>query len=172
MQPPCLLEGAHPFIVESAVMSALGWWCGESAEWMGSPRSGCCRLWQTKASGDNSTLLLAVFTFKQEAQGGEGKKKSRTEEQKERKMEEEGGSECSGTGVCTVCLRIAAEKIPFFCQWDVPEGDSEDYSLLTPGNTLHAEALQPRQPDRTAGKMSWVRHLRGSTVVSWFLNVN
>lgn len=168
MQPPCLLAGAYPFIVESAVMSALGWWCGESAEWMGSPPSGCCGLWQTKASGDNSTLLLAVFTFKQEAQGGEGKKIQ--DRGAERKKDGGGRSECSDAGVCTVCLRIAAEKILFFCQWDVPEGDSEDYSLLTPGNTLHAEALQPRQSDRTAGKMSWVRHLRGSTVVSWFLN--
>lgn len=91
-----------------------------------------------------------------------GKKKSRTEEQKERKKDGGGGSERSDAGVCTVCLRIAAEKILFFCQWDVPEGDSEDYSLLTPGNTLHAEAPQPRQSDRTAGKMSWVRHLRGT----------
>lgn len=101
---------------------------------------------------------------------GEGKKKIQ-DRGAERKKDGGGGSECSDAGVCTVCLRIAAEKILFFCQWDVPEGDSEDYSLLTPGNTLHAEALQPRQSDRTAGKMSWVRHLRGSTVVSWFLNM-
>lgn len=103
---------------------------------------------------------------------GRGKKNpGHRSRKKERKKDGGGRSECSDAGVCTVCLRIAAEKILFFCQWDVPEGDSEDYSLLTPGNTLHAEALQPRQPDRTAGKMSWVRHLRGGTVVSRFLNM-
>lgn len=36
----------------------------------------------------------------------------------------------------TVCRGIAAEKILFLCQRDVPEGDSEDYSLLTPTSAL------------------------------------
>lgn len=54
--------------------------------------------------------------------------------------------------VSTVRRGIAAEKILFLCQRDVPEGDSEDYSLLTPASTwffppfslsfLHAEALR------------------------------
>lgn len=113
------------------------------------------------------TILLCCWQCLPSSRRRDGGREKKIQDRgAERKKDGGGGSECSDAGVCTVCLRIAAEKILFFCQWDVPEGDSEDYSLLTPGNTLHAEALQPRQSDRTAGKMSWVRHLRGSTVVS------
>lgn len=40
-----------------------------------------------------------------------------------------------------MCLRIAAEKILFLCLWEVPEGDSEDYSVLIPGRTSNGEDI-------------------------------